>query len=103
MDKSGRVSDGRETVSAPGPKDSGSERPGPESRGGEGWTKGNPVVPAFDSQARGFPLTFHPLPREGRGEGVFVFVAAKRKLCLHCSRAIALPLHIIYTITGSMN
>jgi len=26
MDKSGRVSDGRETVSARGPKDSGSER-----------------------------------------------------------------------------
>ena len=47
MDKSGRVSDGRETVSAPGPKDSGSERLGPESRGGEGWTKGNPVVPYF--------------------------------------------------------
>jgi len=39
-------------VSAPGPKDSGSERPGPESRGEKGWTKGNPVVPAFDSQAR---------------------------------------------------
>jgi hypothetical protein len=87
MDKSGRVSDGRETVSAPGPKDSGSERPGPESRGGEGWTKGNPVVPAFDSQAGDSPSPSILSP-EGRGEGVFVFVAAKRKLCLHCSRAI---------------
>jgi len=42
------VSDGREIVSAPGPKDCGRERPGPESSGGLGWTKGNPVVPAFD-------------------------------------------------------
>jgi len=57
MDKSGRDSDGREMVNAPGPKDSGSERPGSEPRGGMGWTKGNPVVPAFDSQVRDLKST----------------------------------------------
>ncbi len=47
MDKSGRVSDGREMVSAQGPKDSGSERPGPESKGGEGLDEGKSRRPRF--------------------------------------------------------